>query len=331
MANSSDKQFFIMRDRNIIHIAVSDLSRMATLSIVLLVLIVPSSLFAQESGLTFLRLGTNATAAGTGDAQTAYSRDAFSTYWNPAGLAAATSNSAALSYHAWVADMQTYALAARFRAGQRAGVGLFVTTTGSGGLEARTQPGDPDGLFSVRFLSTGLSYGRAFGPVRAGVTVKYLSEKVYSETAVGYGFDVGIQSSLLDESLHAGLALLNVGEMNELDAVATKLPRMVRAGIAFSPLEVQMEDDDAVFVQSLLIAEVMHRLTDEKTQLHLGLEATLFELFSLRTGYITRDALRRFTFGAGFIYEGIHFDYAFLPFESGFEGSGHILTVIYFW
>ena len=291
----------------------------------------PYTVFAQEGGLAFLRIGTNASAGGMGDTQVANSRDAFSTYWNPAGLAAATSNSAAISYHAWVADMQTYAMATRFRAGQNAGIGLFVTATGSGGLEARVQPGDPDGTFSVQFISTGLSYGRTFGPVRAGVTAKYLSEKVYTETAVGYGFDVGVQAAVVDESVHLGVALLNVGEMNELDAAATKLPRMLRAGVAFSPFNIRMEEDDAMLLRSLLSAEVVHRFPDDKTQLHFGAEAKLLELIALRAGFITNDDLRRFTFGAGFIYEGVHFDYAFLPFESGFEGPGHILTMIYHW
>ena len=47
--------------------------------------------------------------------------------------------------------------------------------------------------------------------------------------------------------------------------------------------------------------------------------------------FITNDELRDFTFGVGLHVETLFFDYAYLPFEGGFEGPGHVLTLTYVW
>lgn len=286
---------------------------------------------AQESGLTFLRIGTDAAAAAMGDAYVAVSRDAFATYWNAAGLAAAPSNAVAASYHSWIADTRTYALAARFRAGEQGGLGLFITAMGKGDLEARTRPGAPEGTFSAQFMSAGLAYGRTLGPLRAGVTVKYLAEEIYTDQAYGYALDVGVQADLFDGGLMLGAALQNVGEMSELDAEASRLPRMLRVGAAAAPFHIRTADDDAEFLRVMLTGEVVHLFPSETTQLHVGAEARVLEVIDLRGGYITNDPLRGPTLGLGLGYEAFRFDYAFQPFEGGFEGPGHLLTLTYNW
>lgn len=287
---------------------------------------------AQNGDMAFLRVGTNAAAVAMGDAAVANSRDAFSTYWNPAGLAAAPSNALALSYHAWVADVQTYGLAARFRSGEKGGIGLFVTAMGTGALEARTQPStQPDGLFNVQYLSTGVAYGRAIGPFRAGVTAKYLSERIFSETATGYAFDLGLQADLLRGGVQVGAAMQHLGEMSELAFESSRLPRTLRVGAALYPFRVLALDDHATLVSTVVAAEVVHLFPSETTQVHLGLGARFFDVLDLRAGYISNDTLRRFTAGLGLTYDALHFDYAVVPFENDFQGPGHILTLTYGW
>lgn len=285
----------------------------------------------QDSGLAFLRVGTNAEAAAMGDAQVAFSRDAFSTYWNPAGLAAASRNSASASFHSWIGDTKTYAGALRLGVGDNGALGLFMTANGSDELEARTSPGDPQGSFSVQFVNVGVAYGRALGPVRAGVTAKYLNERIFTESSSGYGFDFGLQTSLFSEGLHLGAAVQNVGQMNELAQEDSELPKMLRVGAAFNPLRIFSFDDDVMLLETMLTGELVHLFPGETTQLHLGIGAEMFDVMELRAGYITNDALREFSFGLGFGYEGLIFDYAYVPFESGFAGPGHILTLSYEW
>ncbi len=282
------------------------------------------------AGLAFLGIGTNAAAGAMGDAQVSNSRDAYSTYWNPAGLAAAQSNSAALSHHIWVAQSRVYSLAARFNSGKSGGLGLFLTALDSGSLESRENPGPPDGNIDVQFISVGASYGRSFGPVRLGATVKYLSERIPPESATGYAFDFGFQADFLNEGVKVGAALQNIGEMNELNEVATELPRTLRAGVSVYPFRVLAMADGSVLLNAFLTGEISHIYASESTRYHLGLAAEVVELVTVRAGYIAEDELRGITFGGGLGSNGFLFDYAFMPFDNGF-GSGHILSLLYLW
>ena len=286
---------------------------------------------AQETGLNFLRIGTNASASAMGDTQVATSRDAFSTYWNPAGLAGASSNTASVSHRIWIGDLRTYDAAARFQAGRTGGLGLAVTATDSGDLEARDLPGQPDGFFSAQFISVGVSYGRQIGPLRAGATAKFLSEQIFESEATGYAFDAGVQLAVMRDLVRFGAALQNVGEMSELQGEATELPRTLRVGVAAFPFRILAEDDGTALLDVLLATEVSHLFPGDITRLHVGAGVTVLDMIVARAGFITNDELRDLTFGLGLHSETLFFDYAYLPFESGFEGPGHVVTLTYAW
>lgn len=306
----------------------------ASVLVLILVASLPVSLVQAQSGLSFLRLGVNAAGQSMGDTGVAHSNDAFATYWNPAGLAYGSKNLAALSHHIWVADTRTYAFSTRFQAGEGAGLGIFATATDTGDLESRERPGEPTGVFQAQFVTAGLSYGRSFGPFRAGASVKYISEEIFTERATGYAFDFGLQASLLNENLYVGAAVQNIGEMNELDRVASPLPRMLRAGVGIRPFRVLTELDGSTLLNALLTVEVSHLFPEEGgdlTQWHLGAEAQVLDMVVVRAGYISNDTLRDVTVGAGISYSTFIFGYAVLPFENGFGGPGHILTLTYAW
>ena len=289
----------------------------------------PSS--GQESGLAFLRIGANAAASAMGDAQVAATQDAFSTYWNPAGLASASGKTAAVSHRIWIGDLRMYDVAARFPLGSSNGVGIAVTASDSGDLEARDMPGDPVGAFRAQFISAGLSYARRLGPMRGGITAKFLKERFFDADASGYAFDAGLQAVLLRQSVLLGAAIRNVGKMSKLEREATTLPRMLQAGAALYPLRILAYTDGTELLDVLVSAEVSHLLPSEHTRLHLGMATTVLEMVILRLGYLTRDTPRTFTSGLGIRFDTLTFDYAYIAFDSGFEGPGHILTLAYLW
>lgn len=301
---------------------------------VLLVVVACSSVTAaraQDSGLYFLQLGPNAESMALGGAQVSFSEDAFATYWNPAGLASADRNSAAISHHIWVADVRTYAVATRLGLGEKGAVGFSVTATGTSDLEARDGPGDPAGLFSAQFLSVGASYGRAIGALRLGVTAKYLSEEIFEASADGYAFDFGAQARLLEGALDLGASFSNVGKITALSARSTRLPRMLRAGAAVHPLRILSSDDEASLLDAFALIEISHVLPGSVSRLHLGVGADVMELVTVRAGYVSNDELRSFSYGLGLEYEPFQVDYSFLPFERGFDGPGHVISLTYRW
>ena len=286
---------------------------------------------AQRAGLDFLQIGPDAASMALGGGRSSHSDDAFATFWNPAGLASSDGNSAAVSHHIWVGDVRTYAIATRLGVGERGGLGFAVTAYGSSDIEARDQPGDPLGLFSARFLSVGASYGVGFGPVRFGTGLKYLSEEIFEASANGYAFDFGAQTSLLDGGLELGASLLNLGKMSELVARSTRLPRMLRAGATLHPFRILASDDDAALLNAFVLIETSYVFPEEANRIHLGVGAEIMELVTVRGGYVTNDELRSFTLGLGLEYEPFQVDYAFVPFESGFDGPGHVMSLSYRW
>ena len=299
--------------------------------LLLLSMALTTSAQAQETGLNFLRIGTNASASAMGDAQVASTGDAFATYWNPAGLARVSSNTASVSHRIWIGDLRTYDAAARFQIGRKGGLGLAVTATDSGDLEARDLPGEPNGFFSAQFISVGISYGRQIGPLRVGVTAKYLNEQIFESDATGYAFDAGAQLGVVDDLIRFGAALQNLGEMSELEGQATELPRTLRAGVAVFPFSILAQDDGTALLDMMVATEISHLFPGDITRVHAGVGVTVLELVVARVGFITNDELRDLTFGLGLHSETLFFDYAYLPFESGFEGPGHVITLTYAW
>ncbi len=215
--------------------------------------------------------------------------------------------------------------------GGKGAVGLAVTATDSGDLEAREAPGEPDGTFSAQFISVGGSYARRLGPLRAGVTAKYLRERIFENEATGYAFDAGVQLDVAEGLFVVGAVLQNVGEMSELEREATEVPSTLRVGAAVFPFHILAAEDGTRLLDLSLAAEVSHLLPDAITRLHTGVAATVLDLIIVRAGFITNDELRNITFGLGLHSEKLSFDYAYLPFDEGFGDPGHVLTLTYAW
>lgn len=283
---------------------------------------------AQDSGLSFLALGVDAEGLARGDAGVAHADGAFASYWNPAGLARGKTE-IGVAHHVWIGDIRTYALNGAFAMGERSGVGISVVATGAGDLEARQQPGESDGLFEAQFVSAGASFGHQFGPLRAGVGVKFLSERIFTNSANGYGFDIGVQTELLNESVHVGAVMANMGKMQELNVQATELPRLLRVGVEVFPFRAVTALDGEIFLSTSLLAEVSRNYVTDRTQWHLGLSAEVLETVTARIGYLSDDFLRDVSAGVGVEVADLWFDYAVLPFEDGFGGPAHILSLRY--
>lgn len=299
---------------------------------VLLVLVAATLGAAQTpTGLSFLKFGTSAEGLSMADARTADARGAFATYYNPAGLAGSSSSAIAASHNIWVGNTRTYNAAAQFDSGEHSGWGGMVTAVSTGDIEARQGPTlEPDGVISAQFLSVGLSYARVVGPIHAGATLKYLTERIATSVANGYAFDVGLQVPLMDDRVQIGGAVQHVGQMEALDSEAIPLPRTIRGGVSLQPFRVVTEDDGIPFLTTTLTADVVYRSEAETTHIHTGLAAEIFEVLALRGGYLSNNEFRSFSLGGGLDLEALEFDYSYLPFDSNF-GTGHVITLAYLW
>lgn len=308
---------------------------MPRLRFLLLSLLIAVQVQAQDEGvgLAFLVQSNDAAAMAMGGAQVALTQDAFATYWNPAGLMAATSNQVALAHRRWVFDERHYALAGRFQAGENGSFGLFATAEGINNIELREQPGAPEAEGEAFYGAFGASYARRLGSLRVGVSAKYLIERLLEVTANGYAFDAGVQLDLLNGDVRLGAALHNFGEMENLIARNTNLPRRIQVGAAAFPFRILAADGTEPVLKATVTADVSHLLdvSEEATQVHLGLAAEALDLVTLRVGYTSNLTLYSFSYGLGLALGDIVVDYALLPFTDGFGGPGHVFTMRYGW
>ena len=295
----------------------------------LLIVLVMQTARAQDSGLAFMAIGVDAASMARGDASVASTTGSFATYWNPAALAVGDANEVGISHHIWIDGVKTYALAGRFNTGRTSGLGLFITGTASGEIEQRDQPGPPSGTFEAQYINFGLSYGLTIGPVRFGASAKYITERIFDDSASGYGVDAGLHSTLFNGGLNVAAVIQNIGKMNELRSKASELPRTFRAGLQFFPFRLVDGLDGSSLAHVSVSTDVSRNLVDELTRVHIGAEALVLDVIAIRAGYLSNDTLRGFSTGIGLDIADLQFDYALIPFKDGFDGPAHILSLKY--
>ena len=299
-------------------------------SAVLIVLILAAPAFSQGNGLAFLTLDPDPAGQAAGGAYSAAGSGPFSPLFNPAGLASGSRNGIALTFQDWIGDARTLGIAGRFGLGEKVGAGLYVLSTSSGDLEARDRPGPAEGTFEVQYFAVGAGIARQFGPVQVGVAGKVLSERVFDSSASGYAFDAGVQVEAMD-GFRIGAAVQHLGKMNELETAATPLPTTFRGGVSLRPFRLMAATESTALLSTAFHAEVVYRLEqNDPTQIRIGGEATLFDMLTLRGGYVFGDPVRRVSAGAGLAVGAFRVDYAMLPLDTGF-GTGQLISLGYNW
>jgi hypothetical protein len=162
------------------------------------------------TGLDFLNISPSTTLLGISEAQTATPSGAVSIYSNPALLVFEESSVLDFSYTLWIADVQNQFAAAGFKRNQSAiGFGIYNST--SDDFEARDQPGEPAGIFSISYLSISGAYAYRIGPLGLGVTGQYLREEVFQYRANGYAINAGAALTLFNDRIQSRCSLDEFG------------------------------------------------------------------------------------------------------------------------
>lgn len=302
-----------------------------TLGIAAALLSVVSIPARAQGGLAFLKVDPSAEALAVGSALTSTSRDAFSAFINPAGLAGNGPNAAGLTYNAWIGDAQLFSFAGRFRLSSQGGIGVALTSSASGDIEGRSQPGPASSTSSATFLAAGAGYGHQIGPIRFGLTGKYLLEQLFDYHASGFAVDLGVQTDVIADKVWLSAAAQNLGDMQELNVQQTSLPSTYRVGAAFQPFTVQMAEDGSEPVLLFVTAEYVYRDDEEKGFAQIGGWIQALDFLWIRGGYLFDNESRNVTLGLGLQYESVRFDYAYLPFSDGFGNPGQVVTLQYFY
>lgn len=279
---------------------------------------VATPIFAAESAGqagAYLKMGVGARALGMGSAFTAVANDSTAAFWNPAGLAKLKKHEASFM-HANLTDDRdynffNYAHVLNGKDGKSNGtIALSHINFGIDGIpetreDANGNPElDPNGnvkiysYFEDTETNTFISYGKAVtDKFYAGVNLKYLKQKLFTNKADTMGLDLGFMYDWNDKTT-VGLSVRDLGESMDWDTNAgTKddVPVTTTFGVAHKCND------------KLLVAADLNKVKDMDVKFFCGAEYQIHDNVSLRVGSHDSDL----TLGASFKLDTWRFDYSY--------------------
>lgn len=295
---------------------------------------------AGTSGASFLKLASDARAAGMGRAVRAAVDDATAAWWNPAGLAGLRYRHASVTHAETFqddfVDVLVFAMPVTGpSSGGRRERDLLPDQIGSIAVSAvyhdsgRLQEFDNTGTatggsLSPRDLAAGVSWGAAMTrSVDAGVTVKYISTKIVRSAATG-ALDAGLRwRGFLPGDVPWNVAgtVRHAGGKLKFNEASDPLPLEFAAATAIRPLKGMTVSFDLVAPRDRVMYPCLG--FEWRAPLQSGYTG------AVRAGYDGRlrpgdVGVAGPTFGFGLILQRLTFDYAWAP--AGFLGDSHLLT-----
>ena len=291
------------------------------------------------SGAQFLQIPVGARETAMGGAVVGLTGDASSVFWNPAGIVKVNNIEAQFSYMNWfdLFDLNAAAVVYNMQDAGAIALSLISFTTGEMEITTEEEPNGTGRFFDAGDLALGLSYAKyltdRFG---VGVTVKYVSQRIWNETASGFAFDIGTQYRLDFQNLTIAMSMANFGgelqfEGPDLDIVYNKsdnyptsrlAPASLKTDAYPLPLNFQVGIGFDIYTADFMKIrggiDAVHP-NDNSERLHFGTEFSFFDRLYLRTGYKYNYDDEDFTFGAGanvpFSGSSVYFDYAYALYD----------------
>jgi long-subunit fatty acid transport protein len=314
--------------------------------IILLLFIVMGfgNIFAQNpnlgtSGAQFLQIPVGARSEAMGGAIVGLADDASAIFWNPAGIVKVNNVQAHFSYMNWFDLFDFNAASLVYNAGDLGtfGASMVLFTTEDMEITTEEEPNGTGRYFDAGDVALGISYAKYLTDrFSVGVTVKYINQTIWNETASGVAFDIGTQYRLDFQNLTIAMSMTNFGadmkfDGPDLDFTYRKdedypqsrlvpsrlltqeypLPLNFQVGIGFDVFEYD-------FVKMIGAIDVTHP-NDNAERAHFGTEFSFFDRFYVRAGYKYNYDDQDFTFGAGANVplggSAVYFDYAYSLFD----------------
>ncbi len=230
----------------------------------------------------FLKLGAGGRGTALGDAYSAMTEDVYAMYWNPAGIRKLNRMAVGVSQTELFADIRYNYFGFVKPFGGVQSIGLSVIYIGSGDIE-RTTIAEPEGtgeFFDTSHMSWGITYARSLTErFDLGITVKYVTERLYREKASTLAFDIGSQFNTGIYGMRIGMVLSNFGGKMKFDGpdLNTDIDNDI-TGISHSSggrLKTEEWPIPLIFklgVMIDIIGEDSHFVKDQKNRLTVNLE-----------------------------------------------------------
>ncbi|MEW6609494.1 MAG: PorV/PorQ family protein, partial [bacterium] len=199
--------------------------------------------------------------------------------------------------------------------------GISVSCLDVDDLKGRDKDGNLIGNFGAKDLAAQLAYGLMTDTnLSIGASLKLIKQKIESEKACALAFDIGLlYHEPLLKNLSFAFVIQNIGTKLKFIHKREDLPVIYRAGISY-----KMLDD------RLILAADLTQPADNDCRINLGTEYILTSNLALRCGYTSKNDLDNgFSFGAGFKFNILQLDYAYVPYGN-LENTHRISVSFYF-
>ncbi|PIU45197.1 MAG: hypothetical protein COS95_04910 [Ignavibacteriales bacterium CG07_land_8_20_14_0_80_59_12] len=294
----------------------------------------------------FLGIAVGPRATAMGGAFIGTADDATSLYWNPGGMSRAAKTQFIASYTNWLAGTNFNWFGFMLNLDGTNAVGISLTQLNYGEEEV-TRVDMPEGTgekWDALDLAVGVSYSRSLTDhFSIGGSVKYISQRIWHESASAFAMDVGVLYITPFNDLRLGMSLSNFGTDMTLDGqdliqqagtdsripveqqypnptIPTKLkvdgwtlPLMFRVGIAMDVIR------NGDFRATLGVDAL--RPNDNAETINAGGEVAWNDMVFIRGGYkslFRSDSEEGLTLGFGLRYQfvstAVNVDYAYAKF-----------------
>jgi hypothetical protein len=291
------------------------------------------------AGAQFLKIPVGARAAAMGGAFMGAAGDASALFWNPAGIVQVRGGEVFAAHTPWWAStrLSHAALAYGVDGVGSFGVSLSMLTMDAMDVTTELNPEGTGETFDAQDVMIGLSFARRLTEdFSVGVTAKFVSQRIWNESATGIAFDVGTQYRIGFRDLTLAMSMANFGPDMRYDGrdLAVKFnPASINTQNRLIPAQLSAEDYPLPLVfqvgvsmtaievdgLSLLLAVDAVHPNDNKERINAGGELAILERFFLRGGYRIGYDTERATMGAGVALpvgaSVIRFDYAYATYD----------------
>ncbi|HAH07175.1 MAG TPA: hypothetical protein DCM05_11755 [Elusimicrobia bacterium] len=279
------------------------------------------------AGSEFLNLDVGPRGIAMGGAYSAIVSDAYSMYWNPAGLSRVPRLSLAAMHNEYLAGIRMQYLAYAQRLNEHSVLAGGLRFMDAGEIDHTDVNGNAQGSFRPRNYVYEFGWGQSIADltdaehdVSLGLTGRYFHSDLLAH-ANGYAGDVGIQTHYTETAMPFSFSFVaqNMGSGQKFDYVRDTLPFRARLGAALNPIP-----------QALLSMEAVFPVSNDPfgaVGAELGLDAPNGVKGFLRGGFNTLnqfsglDGFKGLSLGVGLKLINLTVDYSFVPF--GMLGETH--------
>lgn len=290
---------------------------------------------AGSSAASFLKFSPSPRGTGMGEAYTSISEDAYSAYWNPAGLASVEGPELAATYNDSMEDVTNQYLSVAYPLRYGSTLGFNMTRLSVAPFQGYDAQGTKISKVESSDIAVGAAYGRVLlkdeieRPVlNVGAGLKYISEKLDSVSANTAALDLGAvyyirparywMNKAPAQEFRVAMAIKNVGPGLKFDKRSSPLPMAATLGGSWH--------SHPGGSASLILSLDETYANDESLYTAFGAEYVAFQLLSFRAGYRTGQEMGSgLRVGVGFRLSFMDIDYSMSPY--GELGAMHKLGV----